>query len=314
MAGKRLLDLGLVLNATRRVALQHLRVRVEQVDTWSKTSSAAKAAKHQTDRVTLTLRAAAALSRRLNETYDPNSSRASVSTPEGQQTRSDEHGSIINQGLVGLDHDHHYERSADAPAPAFAPGEDLKVHQVQSRRHPLPDGSIPPSDALRDQEDQPEVPPSFSKFDQATTLKHPLVKHESASTTHNETVLAVKQAVPHQDVISEDINMDVFHSPKISKLLGATATKVIAQSQSPESQTTSPSAKDPQEQDRQISARRSQINFSEMSNETFPRASMIANQPEPPTHSSSAMSLEQHRTKSVSTTVVLQSLLSSPTR
>lgn len=67
MAGRRLLDLAKLVDASRNVAKQHLELRAKQLDVYNKTSTLAKAVKHQTDRVTLTAQAATALAKRLNE-------------------------------------------------------------------------------------------------------------------------------------------------------------------------------------------------------------------------------------------------------
>lgn len=67
MAGRRLIDAWKLFNASKGVAQQHIKLRSQQLDVFSKTSSLAKAAKNQTDRITLTLEAARALAQRLNE-------------------------------------------------------------------------------------------------------------------------------------------------------------------------------------------------------------------------------------------------------
>jgi aarF domain-containing kinase len=67
MAGKRLLDLAKLAQATRAVGRQHVALRSEQWDRYSKTSSLAREAKSQVERVTLTVKAAAELAKRLAE-------------------------------------------------------------------------------------------------------------------------------------------------------------------------------------------------------------------------------------------------------
>ena len=95
MAGKRLLDATQLFNATRNIAKQHVRIRTEQLDVWSKTSTVGKAAKNQTDRVTLTAQAATALARRLNEEAP------SISSLAQQAQRSDLTGSSQRSGTIG---------------------------------------------------------------------------------------------------------------------------------------------------------------------------------------------------------------------
>lgn len=67
MAGKRILDAAKLFDASKGVAANHIRIRKDQLNAWSDTSSLAKTVKDQTDRLTVTLQAARALSRRLEE-------------------------------------------------------------------------------------------------------------------------------------------------------------------------------------------------------------------------------------------------------
>jgi len=74
MSGRRLVDAARLAAAARNVARQHIALRSEQLDAYSRTSTLAKAAKGQTDRVTLTVKAAIALAERLGgdaARYDP---------------------------------------------------------------------------------------------------------------------------------------------------------------------------------------------------------------------------------------------------
>ena len=66
MTGRRLLDVAAIFTAARRIASKHNALRLHQLNLYSKTSSLAKAVKSQTDRVTLTIRAGAALANRFN--------------------------------------------------------------------------------------------------------------------------------------------------------------------------------------------------------------------------------------------------------
>ena len=68
MAGKRLLDAAKILDAGRSIGKQHITLRQQQWDVYSKTSGLAKAVKSQTDRVTVTAEAAYELAKRFNET------------------------------------------------------------------------------------------------------------------------------------------------------------------------------------------------------------------------------------------------------
>ncbi|KAK4502056.1 hypothetical protein PRZ48_007867 [Zasmidium cellare] len=67
MAGKRLIDAAKLFNAGTSVAKQHISLRKQQWDLFTNTSSLAKAVKGQTDRVTVTAKAAVELAKRFNE-------------------------------------------------------------------------------------------------------------------------------------------------------------------------------------------------------------------------------------------------------
>src|ERR1700761_7042368 len=67
MAGRRLLDVARIVQATRSIAKKHVALRSQQYDIYSKTTTLARAAKEQTDRVTLTVQAAIAIAQRLGE-------------------------------------------------------------------------------------------------------------------------------------------------------------------------------------------------------------------------------------------------------
>lgn len=225
MAGKRLLDTALVLAATRTIAKQHVRIRTEQVEHWSQTSSLAKAVKYQTDRVTVTASAAAALARRLNETppeqYHTQSSGTSAddSVPRPDSVAPGTGGA----GTIGLQQDHHYERAAqNATQEPVSPGQ-LDVRQEQATGVTTPDGSIPTRVA-------PNSTPDSDFYSERDLNKHhdiipPSHNHTSADGSRPEASevpspasIPSHNAIPEQET-ANDINTDIFHSPKIAQML-----------------------------------------------------------------------------------------------
>ncbi|KAF1346580.1 hypothetical protein BDV97DRAFT_416527 [Delphinella strobiligena] len=151
MAGRRLLDAAKLFGASRSIAKHHLTIRSQQWDVLTQTSTLARAVKSQTDRVTVTARAAYALARRVNEKPP---SYTSESTGYQTQAYQDE-TTIPRQETVrgsgsshdsdqGLKQDHHYKRSEQNAVAEDAPKDDLHVLQEKAGRHPLPDGTIPP--------------------------------------------------------------------------------------------------------------------------------------------------------------------------
>lgn len=148
MSGKRLLDAAAILKASRAVAQKHLRYRRYQFDTYSRTSSLARAVQNQTDRATLTLRAASALVERFNGPGPEYSTQASQSKVGPQDVSVPSPSSI--QGAPtqtgskqGLEQDHFYEKSEENTSTKPPPEHDLKVEQEEAKKDPLPDGSIP---------------------------------------------------------------------------------------------------------------------------------------------------------------------------
>lgn len=152
MAGRRLLDLAKLVNASRNVAAQHLELRAKQLDVYNKTSTLAKAVKNQTDRVTLTAQAAAALAKRLNEEVPRYAENLTSQNIRGRSDSipRDETVATKNETDTGkrerLRRDR-YERSERNARSEPIPQEELGVKQEAATRCPLPDGSILSSDA-----------------------------------------------------------------------------------------------------------------------------------------------------------------------
>ncbi|TVY65681.1 Protein ABC1-like protein [Lachnellula suecica] len=118
MAGKRLLDLAAIFNASRGVAQKHVALRTRQIDVYNRTSTLARAVRNQTDRVTETVKAASFLASRLNEnaptwasdTADEKKGTAGdgESIPRKESTKGEP-----DTGMKGgLEQDHHYDRSS----------------------------------------------------------------------------------------------------------------------------------------------------------------------------------------------------------
>ncbi len=147
MAGRRLVDAAKLFNASKSVVQQHLKLRSQQLDVYSRTSTLAKAAKTQTDRVTLTLEAAIALSHRLNEGV-PKYASAAAQQRSGLQTGDiPRNESFRETGLrrdveAGIEQDHRYDASGNNRKQSPAE-EELSVLQEDVIRRPLPDRTIP---------------------------------------------------------------------------------------------------------------------------------------------------------------------------
>ncbi|TVY88221.1 Protein ABC1-like protein, mitochondrial [Lachnellula willkommii] len=153
MAGKRLLDLAAIFNASRGVAQKHVALRTRQVDVYNRTSTLARAVRNQTDRITETVKAASFLASRLNEdapswASDTADERKAATSHDGEtiprkKTTEGEPAAVVKDGL---EQDHHYDRSP-ANSPLNPPPEgELEIQQEKANRYPLPDGTIPPAE------------------------------------------------------------------------------------------------------------------------------------------------------------------------
>lgn len=249
MSGKRLLDAAAILKASRAVAQKHLRYRRYQFDTYSRTSSLARAVQNQTDRATLTLRAASALVERFNGPGPEYSTQASqskvgpqdVSVPSPGSTRG---APTQNGSKQGLEQDHFYEKSEENTSTKPLSEHDLKVEQEQAKKDPLPDGSIPQAGAnskinaraaeagiKRAQTDLSPPPdhfPSDLTADQAKKLQRQAEKQipsEAAEPPPASSSSPVVSKGSEKDVqeLGLDQGQDVFYSPSASagKVLSA---------------------------------------------------------------------------------------------
>lgn len=195
MAGRRLVDAAKLFNASRGVAQQHIALRSNQWDAYTKTSSLAKAVKNQTDRVTLTAAAAIALSQRFSEEAPSYAKAAADRATGGQWTQQTwksqpSHSEDIPRketvnkdqapaGSVkeGVEQDHHYDRSTQNTVNTPPPTEELEVEQREAPRSPLPDGTIPSNGLTLEQEDKGKD--VFSERPVPETSKDPLAQDQS---------------------------------------------------------------------------------------------------------------------------------------
>lgn len=152
MAGRRLLDVAALFNASRGVASKTVTLKSRQWEVYSQTSSLAKAVKSQTSRITETAKAASFLAGRLNDqtpawAMDFAKSEAGKDGKETIPSAESTGQTGQSQMQEGLNQDHHYERSGknttiDPPAQ-----EALTITQEKADRYPLPDGTIPPAES-----------------------------------------------------------------------------------------------------------------------------------------------------------------------
>ena len=214
MTGRRLLDAAAIFKASKDVAAKHVALRQHQLDLYSKTSSLSKAIKSQTDRVTLTVKAASNLAKRFNgpgpeyATQAPQPRKSphdvSISTQDAPlRTERSENKNSLSQ-------DHFHERPVQSTPRENLPDSSLGVKQEQAKQYPLPDGTI----STVDSQEEPEVshgPILDSQRNQGVIY--------SSSSKNEEEAVPRAQAVPEQENPSDDVYTKLFHSPRVARML-----------------------------------------------------------------------------------------------
>lgn len=199
MTGRRLLDIAAIFKASQGVAAKHVALRQHQLDVYSKTSSLAKAVKSQTDRVTLTVKAASVLAERFNGPEPDYSTQASQprKSTQGAPIPSQDGASGTTEGSVkkdGLSQDHFYERPDQNAAADPPPDANLGVRQEKAKRYPLPDGSILPADTA-------EVPErdkySYNELPQTEPAKAPLADGREETDEGLQPTLSGRTSIPN---------------------------------------------------------------------------------------------------------------------
>lgn len=207
MSGRWLLDAAALLGASRRVASKHIALRNHQFDKHSKTSSLVKAIKYQTERVSLTLKAATVIAERVNKTGSRYSS-----PPHEQQTSTAAKPVPSNNKVEGhwevspktgpFKQDHHYIRPERSEIPPPVADSSLNIHQGKASESPLPDGTVSPRKSrlvspVKEQKFTPEAQRSDSNQGNTTTTSP--ARGKSLSTTKTRVLQRQSEAqIPSQ--------------------------------------------------------------------------------------------------------------------
>lgn len=171
MAGRRLIDAAKLFDASRSIAKQHINLRSQQLDVYSKTSTLAKTVKNQTDRVTLTAKAAVALAERFNEA--PSYTRSAGKDP----TSRSQDEPIPSKEAVNSEDTHGRVKAEPSP------DEELGIKREKSRRQPLPDGAIPPPGTILESTKEPLTQEQQNKGQDEDDSIRPVVSGASAIPT-----------------------------------------------------------------------------------------------------------------------------------
>ncbi|KAI1005298.1 hypothetical protein K3495_g2920 [Podosphaera aphanis] len=204
MSGKRILDLIAIFSATCEVAQKHIALRSKQLELYSKTSSITRAIRSQTIAVTQDLKKSPNLASHYHElsptieilkkTSEIKSS--SVGNPELLLgTEPSKYANHVNQDSVRLDYSSSQEQNLQ---------ESLVTE--------LPEKLI--SQAAN----------SCTESKHNSRVKCPGLEESDVSVPNSQDKSS-PQAVPGEQEISEDINTNLFHSPRVAKLLNGKVQK-----------------------------------------------------------------------------------------
>lgn len=147
MSAKRVLDAAAVYQASHGVATKYFALRRHQLNAYSKTSTLARAVKNQSDRITLTVRAASALAERFDGPGPEYSTQAKAPNNPEQNTSIPSEKSVqgaanVSRKPQGLEEDHFFQKSQANTTAEPVQDEQLGVTQERATGNPLPDGSI----------------------------------------------------------------------------------------------------------------------------------------------------------------------------
>lgn len=210
MAGRRLLDAALLYSATRNVARQHFRIRGEQLDIWSRTSTLAK---------TLGLRRVNAVDVQAQNPIKANV----VHTQRIEEAETIPRAESVQgpaetaQVAGGIKQDHHYDRNQENASKEPVHQEGLGVVQEKPANVPTPDGTLPPRDVPASTPDAKTINTDVAQERTDSKVQDQVVTDKPESQDKG---LDPQSAVPAQDEVPEGINTDVFHSPRIAKMMG----------------------------------------------------------------------------------------------
>ena len=206
MSGRRLLDAAIIFTAARRVASKHVALRANQLDVYSKTSTLAKALQSQTERVTLTVKAATALAARFNEAGPRYSTQASQRDPSARSPSDSGRDSEVRSSRgqkQGLEQDHFYEKSNANSTAEPPPKGSLEIQQEKAKRASSSDGSVPSAGTEQNVSRQDEEPFfEVSKTDPVDLLEEQQRTQEEELEPISSRQTSISQSTSSQDTQS----------------------------------------------------------------------------------------------------------------
>lgn len=239
MSGKRILDAAAIYKASRGVAIKHIALRQRQLDHYSKTSSLAKAVKSQTDRVTLTVQAAASLAQRFNESGPEDVRTQGTRRPERGQEQKDApanaDGNYMNDKASGREYES--QRHSEGRSSSQTAGPIPSAASVQRDQGAAGQQQDIFSERLVTNNDDSSLSSDSLQNESATSQANDrhvqdLYVHQDASNstksewtaTHQQRILPEYQAIPEQEELPEEAYAGIFQSRRVSNMLRRDST------------------------------------------------------------------------------------------
>lgn len=206
MTGRRLLDVAAIFKASRGVAAKHVALRQHQLDVYSKTSSLAKAIKSQTDRVTLTVKAASDLAERFSGPGPDHYTQASQSrrSPQDVSMRGQDAASGVNERsekAEDLPQEHYYGSYPEAPRT-----ETVKAQLADVRGETS--GGLPFTSSGR-----PCFPDHAVKKDSTTSGKDKQLERQTEKHIPSQPAERPPAALSDEPSLQADRDLDVSYTP-----------------------------------------------------------------------------------------------------
>ena len=190
MTGRRLLDVAAIVKVSQGIAAKHVALRQHQLDLYSKTSSLTEAVKSQTDRITLTVKAASILAERFNGPGFDHSTQASQAKDSQQRATTTSEPQVPGT-------DKPLENNDGFPSDHF----DAKSDQTSALRRV----KLPKNTEDGQQNDR--------------QLLNSQINQYTSTPRSEEEPVPQAQAVPEQDQISDESYTELFHSPRVARML-----------------------------------------------------------------------------------------------
>ncbi|TKA54076.1 hypothetical protein B0A55_12376 [Friedmanniomyces simplex] len=234
MAGKRLLDAAKLVNAGTSVAKQHYVLRRQQWDVYTQTSSLAKAVKSQTDRVTVTAAAAAELARRFNETGPAWQQQQGQSQQRPVDARGEDVARRESSATVGVptqgvgaarkaDDTVNQAVEADHDDGTLSSLRKRELQWQAERQIPAVTADAQGEQKSTSGQDTFTEPTEHVSPELSSLPRTKIPKHTDEQGNNGDVASELNPdtfPTPHDQPAPDDINTDIFTSPRVSKMLG----------------------------------------------------------------------------------------------